>query len=702
MNLIAEKLSSFYSFHSENSNLVEYFYLIVQTYKNYLTQDPEKHPKTFLDKKFIRDIYLEIFLLKLTLKQEIPALYNHILMIGSSIEDLFMFDCMTHFIDSFSLNFSLQIIDLMIFFGNTTPKASLIWMLLRINLIKMLLKLNKDVFLLATNSSELFAVKKNVFRFYEFSEQNVEQQNLLMEVVREYLQLEFNQQNKADKDTFEAEYEEDPFLAYKYVDLNCFKNYEALYMKMKNRLSADYTMFDFVYKKTSDVRFFFEMTKQLDWTFNRDDNLFKLIQKAKLKNTLRINQSFEVSEESEELSSLADDEEYLSVEEDEEEYEEEEEDQDHLIEESELNQFNKFAESQKDKNLAVSGIGLSQSGLVSSMIHKSKSILAKNNPEANESKESIDLETIGEVFKPHQIQFFTIKDHFLLKFKLLNLRFPGQLLEGLHFRDKEVEIQFFIDDSEIYSTIFDLKKIIFQRTEKIQERKLQIKPLFINIICFFYQYKFSHKLMLDAFYDNTFEKFEVCLVNEDAMSSQIFLEIALVIMSPDDDPYDQFVVSDAGYVFCNDRIIESDLVLKRPQVLEFNSLKKLKDLNEEMEPILKKMGKSFRKDYQNVMSKYFGNEEFVILIKIFLFYAFNSEDLELSDEKLELIWEILTFFEKNENQISLKTFNFFFENLISNFFPFLNVTISQRMAERIMGKSNYKLVTLRILSNVLQ
>lgn len=63
---LARRLSEFYTFHSESSNLVEYFYLLAQTYKHYFVG---KTVKTDYDKKFLRDVFLEMFLLKMMLKE---------------------------------------------------------------------------------------------------------------------------------------------------------------------------------------------------------------------------------------------------------------------------------------------------------------------------------------------------------------------------------------------------------------------------------------------------------------------------------------------------------------------------------------------------------------------------------------------------------------------------------------------------------
>jgi hypothetical protein len=72
-----------------------------------------------------------------------------------------------------------------------------------------------------------------------------------------------------------------------------------------------------------------------------------------------------------------------------------------------------------------------------------------------------------------------------------------------------------------------------------------------------------------------------------------------------------------------------------------------------------------------------------------LFYAINSEDIEDSEEKLDLLWDILIFFQGINDKISLSTFSFFMELLFVNFFPFMNTSIAKRMAERMIGRDNY-------------
>ena len=76
----------------------------------------------------------------------------------------------------------------------------------------------------------------------------------------------------------------------------------------------------------------------------------------------------------------------------------------------------------------------------------------------------------------------------------------------------------------------------------------------------------------------------------------------------------------------------------------------------------------------------------MILIKLFLFYAVNSEDIEVSEEKLDLLWDILIFFQAQAGRVSLETFAFFMELLFRNFFPFLNPAVAQKMAQRMVGR----------------
>lgn len=77
------------------------------------------------------------------------------------------------------------------------------------------------------------------------------------------------------------------------------------------------------------------------------------------------------------------------------------------------------------------------------------------------------------------------------------------------------------------------------------------------------------------------------------------------------------------------------------------------------------------------------------LFKVFLFYAFNSEQNDDSDSKMELIWDILTFFQDDEEKISLRTFRVFIETLVQNYFPYSNAAIAYRMADRMIGNGAY-------------
>ena len=595
---MAQRLSPFFTFHSTISSMVEYFFLIIQLFKNYLNPKPGSPPSIDFDKKLLRDIFVEMFLLKMMIKQNMPEVYDHILMIGSSVEDLFMNDSMNLFFGTFSLNFSLQFADLMIFFGNSSSKYSLIWIVLKILLVKMMVQENKEIFLTAKNSSELLAAKTNVFRFYEFSEKNVLEGSLLYKIVKEYCKMEMTPMSVDDKFNFDAEFEEDPFSVYKFSNLNSFQTLEKIYIKMKRRLSADYKMFDFVYERTDDVIQFFSAAKNISWKFERDDELEKLKEKIRKREDEK-----RAQDENEELESDDESEEEDEEEEDVEDWEFEEEEEEELS----LSRAD-FQNFQEERRQNKSGDGLQKSGLMTSNILNSQLGEMPTINEQNETKKSIEIdnsfdpESIGEVFRPHQIGFEKIKNSFNLRFKLFGINPVCFSVSNEFIGVKVADLEAKYNGKPLFHEKFNLKTNEFEQIQKVYEIKSSTKPYQLDFQCWVGDLLFKGSLLVESFYDNTFERVELGLLNE--KKGHIFLNLGLVLQSPDDEPYNDFVMTDNGYMFCLDRMIESGLVLKRPRVLEINSTKKMANIFKIMRGPLKQMSMEFKQEFHNILGKF--------------------------------------------------------------------------------------------------
>lgn len=595
---MAQRVSPFYTFHSNISSMVEYFYLIVQLFKNYLNPKAGSVAPIDYDKKLLRDIFVEMFLLKMLIKQNMPQVYDHILMIGSSVEDLFMNDSMNLFFGSFSLNFSLQFADLMILFGNSTSKYSLIWIVLKILLVKNMIQENKEIFLMARTSSELLAAKTNVFRFYEFSEKNVLEGSILYKIVRDYCQMEMTPMKKDDKFNFQAEFEEDPFSVWKFADLSSFQTLEQIYIQMKRRLSADYKMFDFVYERTDDVIQFFSAAKTIPWKFERDDEISRLLEKIKKREDERKfgeEEGEESDDESEEEDEEFEEEEWELAEEDEESEEE--------VSLSRAD-FNKF---QEDRKLSKSGGGLQKSGLMTSNLMSSRLGGMETINEQNETRRSLDVEnsfdpeSIGEVFRPHQVQFDKIKNSYVLKFKLYGVD-PvcfQVFTNSLGTRSLDVEVKY--KGKSILFEQYNVKAREFSKMQKTYEIKSSSKPYQLDLHCWIGEHHFKGSLLVERFYDNTFERVQLGLLND--KKGHIFVDLGVVLQSPDEEPYNEFVFTDNGFVFCLDRMIESGLVLKRPRVLEINSSKKMANIFKVMRGPLKQMSMEFKQQFHNTVGR---------------------------------------------------------------------------------------------------
>lgn len=591
---MARRLSVFHTFHSGISSMVEYFYLIVQLFKNYLPVKTKAPPTMDFDKKLLRDVFVEMFLLKMMLKQKVPRVYDHLLMIGSSVEDLFMLDSMNLFFGSFSLNFSLQFADLMILFGNGSSKYSLIWIVLKVLLVKNMLENNQKIFLAARNSSEALAAKKNVFKFYEFSEKNVGEGSILYQTVRDYCRMEATRMRPDDRFNFDAEFEEDPFSVFKFADLSSFQTLEQIYIRMKRRLSADYNLFDFVYERTDDVIQFFGSVRQIPWKFERDDELAKLMEKVRQR------------EQAKQKEPESDDEEQ-SEEESQEEWEDWELDEDSHEDSHEVSQsrvdFENFAEQ---RQLMKSGVGLQKSGLMTSNLLASHLGNMETINEQNETKKSVDLEnsfepeSYGDVFRPHQIHFEPENEKYVLRLKVFGLKLANvAAASSKSNRVASLEARF--RGKSLFREKFVVQRREFENLQKTHEVRSKTKPNQLDLQCWLGEHVFRGSLQVENFFDNTFERVQLGLTNP--KQGHIFADLGLVLQSPDQEPYNDFVITDNGFMFCLDRMIESGLVLKRPQVLEINSTKKMANIFKVMRAPLKQMTMEFKQEFYNTLSR---------------------------------------------------------------------------------------------------
>jgi hypothetical protein len=600
---MAERVSTFYTFHSDISSMVEYFYLIIQLFKNYLNPKVKNAPVIDYDKKLLRDIFVEMFLLKMMIKQKMPQVYDHILMVGSSVEDLFMNDSMNLFFGTFSLNFSLQFADLMILFGNCTSKYSLIWIVFKILLVKNLMQQNQSIFLAAKTSSEMLAAKTNVFRFYEFSENNVLEGSILYQIVRDYCQMELTPMKKDDKFNFQAEFDEDPFSVWKFADLSSFQTLEQIYIQMKRRLSADYKMFDFVYERTDDVIHFFSSSKGIPWKFERDKEIERLMEKIRKREQERQLEEGEEEESDDESDEYLDDEEYLD--EDWDLDDDADEDEEEEVSQSRVD----FKDFKEQRQLAKSGEGMQRSALMTSNLMNSRMGGMETINEQNETKRSVEIdnsfdpESIGEVFRPHQVQFNKLKSSYILKFKLYGLEPICFSVFNEFIGTKVADLEVKYKGKSILQEKFNLKAKEFLNLQKTYEIKSKAKPYELEVQCWVGEAEFRGSLLVERFYDNTFEWVQLGLLNE--KKGHIFVNLGLVLQSPDDEPYNDHVITDNGYMFCLDRMIESGLVLKRPKVLEINSSKKMANIFKIMRGPLKQMSMEFKQQFHNTVCRFF-------------------------------------------------------------------------------------------------
>lgn len=178
-----EKVSAFYGYFNDEEWMFYYFILFPNSYKSLI--DPKLNEE-IANKNFLSSAFMKVVALKAFLKNSLPNLYCHILRLGSSIEDLFVYDLVTNFVDSFKFNFLMNILDFYVIFENFHAQHEQLTFLLDILVIEQILKQYEWLLLKCKSNNELISCKLNIFKFFDWSSSNMRQNNFFQKLMSRY------------------------------------------------------------------------------------------------------------------------------------------------------------------------------------------------------------------------------------------------------------------------------------------------------------------------------------------------------------------------------------------------------------------------------------------------------------------------------------------------------------------------------------
>jgi len=178
-----EKVSAFYGYFNDEEWMFYYFMLFPQSYKSMI--DPKLNEEAS-NKNFLSSAFLKIITLKAFLKSSLPNLYGHILRLGSSIEDLFLYDLVTSFVDTFKVNFLMNLLDFYVIIENFHAQHEQLTFLFDVLVIEQILKQNEWLLLKCKSNSELMACKLNIFKFFDWSSANIRQNNFFQKLLTRF------------------------------------------------------------------------------------------------------------------------------------------------------------------------------------------------------------------------------------------------------------------------------------------------------------------------------------------------------------------------------------------------------------------------------------------------------------------------------------------------------------------------------------
>ena len=254
-------ISNQFELVNSDPNLYYNFLLFPVTVHNlYFILDRE----TEINKEFFKTKFLEMHLLKVYIKLTLPDLYSHFIRLGSSIEDLFMYDLLTFFVDSFSLNFAVNVQNFYSVLEAMHEDKHFLIVLFNLYLIEALLKKYQQLLFNCKTSAELFECKKNIFKFHEFSSASFKTDDFFCKIVTKIISLP--QENKEQQNTQNAK----PNTIF-----SSFESFADYLTEVLEFLEHEYSEIEFEYFELQDVQKLFNEIKTNTQKSETNKNLSK-------------------------------------------------------------------------------------------------------------------------------------------------------------------------------------------------------------------------------------------------------------------------------------------------------------------------------------------------------------------------------------------------------------------------------------------
>ena len=594
------RISPLYFLVNSDEELYYNFLLFPITIQNiYLNFNTEEE----INREYFKTKFLEVHLLKVYIKIHVPELYTHILRIGSSIEDLFIYDLLTFFVESFSINFAFNLLNFYSVFEFYHEDKHFMIVLFNIFLIENMLKKHQDLFLLCKTNSELLDCKRNIFKYQDISFSTLKTDDLFAKIFFKIISLPIRSQDIHFKNDFK---------------INIFSSFETFadYLtETLDLLNTEYAEIDYNYFELSDVLKLFNEIK-----FSTKMN------EAQIKN---------------------------------------------------LNKHN-FEKDLHRSNFEETNPIFPNSLFQSRDLPYTQPLILGNNT-------TFDIENVN-MFYPEPVKIVNRSSEPLIRIHFEDISSP-LFTEKNQFQKSRCQIEGKVNNEVRINSIYDLQTKQFVNKDRYFEIKTDGSSTCLSFCVLFDQIPFTGIFDMRTFYQNVLEPYSIPLLNKHF--GTIFLSVLFVIESGNDTLF-AFKSIDISHDFCIDRLIKTDTVYRPPILAEMNSvvqqnffefdllpfLKSAPIKNPVFEFVIQKTTEIFKSEIKNF--------PFLKILMYLVVNAVEKRDNSL-DLRLDAIWNLLTYYEQQDEYISFETATYAIESIYSNYFPFITPFIFNNISQRIFS-----------------
>lgn len=600
LKIYINKISSLYSIANEDDNHYYNLLLFPYTIQNmYMTFERDDE----INREYFKTKFLELYLLKIYLKIHIPDLYSHILRIGSSIEDLFLYDLLTFFIETFPMNTMLNILNFYTTIEFHHEDKHFMMILFDFYLIESLLKKFKPIFLSCSSNSEILECKKNIFKYQDLSFLSLKTDDLFAKVIGKVISLP-RDNNLGLINNPESS---GPF--------STFQSFADLLTETLETLEMEYSEIDFNYYNLSEVSKLFSQVKS----------------------------SSRKTEASKKIS-------------------------------ADKKTFEKDLHGSTDEQTPAIHNILTQS------IHINYAQPLSLGNDKTFAIENVDM------FYPEKVNVASKSARPVIKMNFERLVSP-LFVQSSFFHQSNVKIEASVGNELIIHTIYDVKKKEFLNKDRYFEIDMAGSAMQITFNVTFGQIIFTGNFDIRTFYYNVLEPYSIPLLSK--RYGIIFLNVIYLIQTGIDN-LPSFFENDISHEYCFDRFLKTEKVYQPPTLVETNSSMQKHYVEYDLLPFLKSSTSS-NSTYQYVIKQMnqilSGGVLNFPFIKILMYLIINSVEKRDNsiDLKLDLMWNVLTYYEENEEYITFETAVFVVSSIFINYFPFITPFILNNYAERVFS-----------------